>query len=67
MPKLTWAEFEAAEEARQKEALRRFLEREREPMHLTGKQLWVGFWKITMYLLCAVSLGVVIAKWKGWL
>jgi len=48
--KRTWAEYDAEqEELRQREALRLFLERERQPVHLSGKALlkflcWVVLW-----------------------
>lgn len=37
------------------------------PMHLTGKQLWVGFWQILMWVLLAAGTVAAFARRMGWL
>lgn len=51
-----------AEDARQREALRRHLERERPPMHFTGKQLLWLFVKVAFW----AGIGwVLVAGWMA--
>lgn len=49
-----------AEEERQKEALRRFMEREREPMHISGKDLFLFMAKV---LAIAVGGAALVYWW----
>ena len=57
------------EEQREKDAIRKFWERERESsyLHLSGKQIWTAFWRILFWVSLPICAVLAFARRMGWL